>query len=141
MNEIFKLILSIIYLLVAVVSLMMAYECLSAKKYLGFQEKAFKDAWKAMSEPAKATYLFQLRISGLGFFVSASILVVAIIELYLSPDSIGVYLLPFVALIFCIGLFYNNLQLSKKIDSYAPWRGSLGAVIAIAVGILISFFR
>lgn len=46
--------------------------------------------------------------------------------------------LPLVSLVFCMGLYGVNLRLHRRTGARTPWRGSLYAAIAIAVGLVVS---
>ena len=131
----------IIYGFVGVISLIMATKSLFAKKYLVFHEKAAAIEWTEIDKRLQYVILALLRISGLGFLVTALILLVFPIVNYFVQDEFVRYSIPVLAFIFCSGLFIINYSLYKQSKSITPWKGSLFAMIAIIAGIILSVLQ
>ncbi len=141
MKEIFNIIPVILYFILGVVCLIMAFKCFLSDKYLPFHEKAAGKLWDEIENPLKSVILSFLRLSGLGFLITAILLLVFPIVNFIYPNIFIKYSIPVLALIFCTGLFINNYRLFKKTGTITPWKGSLYAMGIIIVGIIMAFFR
>jgi len=130
-----------IYGFVGVISLIMAYKSLFAKKYLVFHEKAASIEWTKIDKRLQYVILTLMRISGLGFLVIALLMLVFPIVNYFIQDEFVRFSIPFLAFIFCSGLFIINYSLNKFTKSMTPWKGSLFAMIAIIAGVILSVLQ
>jgi hypothetical protein len=140
MKETLKLIPVVLYFIVGMISLAMAFKNLLADKYLPFHEQAAGKSWDAVEEPLKPVILSLLRLSGLGFLIVSVLMVVFPAVNFFIPDAMIKFSVPAIALIYCIGLFVINYLLHIQTKADTPWRGSLYAVFIIVVGIVISIF-
>jgi hypothetical protein len=131
----------VIYGFVGVISLIMAYKSLFAKKYLAFHEKAAAIEWTQLDKRLQYVILALLKISGLGFLVTALLLLIFPIVNYFRQDEFVRYFIPFLAFIFCSGLFIINYSLYKHTKSITPWKGSLFALVAIIAGVILSVLQ
>ena len=138
MKEVLNIAPIILYFIVGMISLLMAYENLFAKQYLPFHEKAAEKTWNEIDESLKLVILSFLRLIGLGFLIVSILLIVFPVINYFSPNVYIEFITPIVAFIFCIGLFANNYLLFKQTKTDTPWKGSLYASIIIIIGIIIS---
>lgn len=141
MTGVLELIPVVLYLLIGVVCLVMAFKNLSSTKFLPFHAKAAGKMWNEIEIPLKLVILSLLRISGLGFLIVSILMMVSPIVGYFTPNIFYKYLIPFVALIYCMGIFVVNYFLYKKTKANTPWRGSLYAMFVIIAGIIISIFN
>jgi hypothetical protein len=80
----------------------MAYKNIFTKRFLPFHEKAAKIPWKEVSLPLRTVMLSMLRLSGLGFLVNAILLIAYPVVKYSSPHSVYIFIIPSIALIYCI---------------------------------------
>ena len=141
MKEILKIIPILLYLIVGVISMVMAVKNLFSTKFLSFHEKAANKRWDEIDNPLKLVILTLLRLSGLGFLIISILLLVFPVINYFIPNNFYGYSIPIVALIYCTGLFVINYSLYKKTKADTPWKGSLYAMLAIIVGIIISILN
>lgn len=141
MKEILKIIPVILYFIVGVISLVMAFKGLFSGIYLPFHEKAANKPWNKIEKPLQLVILLLLRITGLGFLITGILLIVCPLVNYFNPNPFYKYSIPVLALIFCIGLFINNYNLYKKIKAETPWKGALMVILIIIIGIIISIFN
>jgi hypothetical protein len=138
MNEILKIIPTILYMIVGVISMVMAVKSLFSNKFLPFHERAANKLWDEIDNPLKLVILTLLKLAGLGFLIISILLLVFPIINYFIPNSFYKYSIPAVALIFCTGLFVINFSLAKRTNTNTPWKGSLYAMVALIAGIIIS---
>ena len=138
MKEILRAVPIALYLLVGIISLVMAFKSLFSTKYLPFHEKAAGKQWSEIEEPLKFVILSFLRLGGLGFLIISILLIGYPILNYFIPSIFYKYFIPAIALIFCTGLFLNNYSLYKNTKANTPWKGSLYAMFIILTGIIIS---
>jgi hypothetical protein len=125
-------------MIVGVISMVMAVKNIFSTKFLPFHEKAANKTWGEIDNPLQFVILTLLRLAGLGFLVVSILLLVFPIINYFIPNNFYKLSIPFVALIFCTGLFFVNYSLYKKTKAETPWKGSLYAMLAIIAGIIIS---
>jgi hypothetical protein len=59
---------------------------------------------------------------------------------YSSPHSVYIFIIPSIALIYCIWLAITNSHLSKDTGVETPLISTLYAIIAISFWLLISLF-
>jgi hypothetical protein len=138
MNEILKITPILLYMIVGVISMVMAVKNLFSNKLLPFHEKAAKKPWDEIDNPLKQVILTLLRLAGLGFLIIAILLLAFPVINYFIPNEFYKYSIPIMALIYCTGLFVINYLLFKKTKADTPWKGSLYAMLAIITGIIIS---
>ncbi len=140
MKEILKIIPIVLYLIIGLISLVMAYKNLFSDKFLPFHEKAVDKPWNKIENPLKLVILSFMRLTGLGFLILSILLIVCPIVNFFNPNTFYKFAIPAIALIFCTGLFINNFLLYKKTKADTPWKGSLYAIFIIITGIIISMF-
>ncbi|MEI7917927.1 MAG: hypothetical protein WCH58_00935 [Candidatus Saccharibacteria bacterium] len=138
MKIILNLISIALYLAVGVISFKMAINNLFAKEYLGFHKKATKKSWAEVDQSMQYVIIFLMRLTGLGFLMTAILLIVFPIVNLFAPSFVGTFLTPLVALVFCFGLFVSNYSLYKKSSANTPWHASLIASGLILFGLLLS---
>jgi hypothetical protein len=138
--RVFALIPIILYGIVGIISLIMAYKNLSSKRFIAFHAKAATIPWDSINKPLQSVILALMKVSGLGFLVTALLLLVFPIVNYFRQDGFIKYSIPTVSIIFCFGLFLINYYLHKQTNSETPWRGALIASVGILLGIVLSFF-
>jgi len=141
MNGILKIIPILLYMIVGVISMVMAVKNLISTKFLPFHEKAANKRWDEIDDHLRHVILTLLRLAGLGFLIVSILLLAFPIINYFIPNEFYKYSIPVVALIFCTGLFVINYLLYKKTKADTPWKGSLYAMIAIIAGIIISILN
>ena len=139
--RIIEVITIIIYGTVGVISLIMAFKNMFAISYLPFQEEAASLAWVKIDYRLRSVILGLLRISGLGFLVTAMLLLFFPIANYFVQNDFIKYSIPVISFIFCTGLCLVNYKLYKQTNSKTPWKGSLFAMIALIVGLILSVLQ
>ena len=138
MNGILKIMPIMLYMIVGVISMVMAIKSLFSNKFLFFHEKVASKTWDEIDNPLKLVILTLLRLAGLGFLIIAILLLAFPIINYFIPNKIYKYSIPIIALIYCIGLFVINYFLYRITKADTPWKGSLYAMMTIIAGIIIS---
>jgi hypothetical protein len=138
MREIVKLIPILLYFMVGVISLVMAYKSLFSKKFIPFHEQAAGRPLDNLDMPLQHVIIALMRVSGLGFLVMALLLCILPIVNYFRPDAFAKYAVPVLAFIYCSGLSMANFYLFKQTQAKTPWKGSLVAMLIIMIGIVIS---
>lgn len=129
---------SFIYAAIGIVSATMAGKSFLSKRYLPFHENAAEIPWENLAPGVQFVVLALMRTSGLGFLVVASLLI-PLPFLTCCTDSLYLTLVvPFISLLFCVGLFVVNLQLSERTGVRTPWKGALYAALAIVISICVS---
>ena len=108
MKELLKIVPIVLYLIVGLISLVMAFRSLFSNKFLPFHEKAADKPWNEIENPLKLVILSFMRLSGLGFLIISILLIVCPIVNYFVPNVFYKYTIPVIALIYCMGLFVNN---------------------------------
>ena len=141
MNTLLKIIPILLYMIVGVISMVMAVKNLFSTKFLPFHEKAANKKWDEIDNPLKQVILTLLRLAGLGFLVISILLMVLPIINYSTPNDFYKYSIPLIALIYCTGLFVINYSMYKKTKADTPWKGSLYAILAVITGIIISILN
>lgn len=138
MREIIAIVPGALYLLVGLVSLVMAYKNIFSKGLLPFQEKAAGISWDAIAPSFRAVVIALMRVSGLGFAVVGLLLITSSVLGYFAPHPLTRHTVPLISLFYCAGLFLVNYSLHRKTKAATPWKGSLYAALAILAGIAIS---
>jgi len=138
MIQVLKLAPAVLYIIVGIVSLIMAYKNLFSHRFLPFHEKASNKTWEEVDSSLQIVILTFMRLTGLGFLVVSFMLLVFPIINYLNRNTFYEYFIPLLALIFCFGLFLINYSLYRKTKATTPWKRSLYAMILIISGIIIS---
>jgi hypothetical protein len=128
----------ILYGMVGIISLIMAFKGLFSDRFISFHEKASAKSWDEIDKPLQAVILAITKISGLGFLVTAILLLALPAAGYLAHNRFTALFGPAVSLVFCTGLFFVNYSLHKKTQADTPWKGSLVAMIVIAAGMVIA---
>ena len=140
MKEILKITPILLYMIVGVISAFMAIKNLFSARYLPFHEKAANKPWDEIDNSLKLVILIFLRLIGMGFLIVSILLLVFPVVNYYNPNIFYKYSIPVLALIYCTGLFIFNWILHIKTKTDTPWKGSLYAMLALIVGIIISIF-
>jgi hypothetical protein len=138
MKEILNILSILIYLLVSIICLFMAYKSIFSKKYLPFHQEAAGKSWESIDKQLQYVIITLLRLSGLGFFIVFLLLAIFPIVNYYKPNLFIKYSIPIISMIYCFGLFLFNYILFKKTEAKTPWIRSLIAMIIILISLLIS---
>jgi hypothetical protein len=138
MNDTFRIIPILLFVIIGVISMVMAIKNLFSTKFLPFHEKAANKPWDEIDNSIKPVILTLLRLAGLGFLIIAILLLAFPIINYFIPNKFYKYSIPVIALIYCTGLLIINYLLYKKTKAYTPWKASLFAILALIAGIIIS---
>ena len=127
-----------LYACVAIISVFMASKALGARKLLPFQQVAAGKPWDEIDAGLQTVVISLLRLSGLGFLVvGAQMCMVAVAGIF-QRDLVVSVVLPVLSLAFCAGLCLVNLRLHRQTGAKTPWKGSLYAAIAVAIGLVLS---
>jgi hypothetical protein len=141
MSTVLQLVSTCLYVLVAIVSLVMAEKSLRASAFLSFQEAAAGQSWDTVGTGLQAVIITLLRLSGLGFLIVGLGLLIAAVANNVH-GGLGVTLaLASLSLLFCLGLAVFNRRLQAQTGGPTPWRGSLYAAIAVAIALVLSIAR
>lgn len=127
-----------LYLIVGIISLVMAVKCFVTKKFLPFHEEASGKKWQEMDKPLQQVILALTKVSGLGFLVTAILLIVFPFVNYFRGDSFVKFAIPLISFGFCAQLFMVNFNLHKESKAKTPWKGSLLAMLIILIAFFIS---
>jgi hypothetical protein len=138
MQTTLKIIPLILYLIVGLISLVMAWKSLASKEFIPFHEEAAGMPLGKLEQRVQNVIIALMRTTGLGFLAVGLLLVGFPVVIYFKPDSSMMLVIPLIAAIYCIGLFLVNYQLHKKANVETPWIGSLIAAIVIVAGMVIS---
>jgi FtsH-binding integral membrane protein len=139
MKDIIKVIPVIFYFIVGIISLIMAVKSLLSKKFISFHEQAAGKPLDNLDKPLQLVILTIMKVSGLGFFVVAILLIVFPIVNYFRRDEFIKYAIPLISIIYCTGLFLVNYYLYKETKASTPWKKSLFVIIILLAGLIISF--
>ena len=137
-SKIFPLFL---YLLVGIVSLMMAYKSIFSTRFLPFHEQAAGKSWENIDPGVQTVIRALMKVSGLGFLTVALLLLILPIINYFDHESLSQYLLPVIAFLYSLGLFFVNHQLAVQTKAKTPWKDSFYAAVFIGIGMVLSFFQ
>jgi hypothetical protein len=135
-----KIIPGIIYMFIGAFSLVMAWKCLSAKKFLPFHEEASGEEWSKIGNNLQVVILALLKISGLGFTVISLLLMTFTILDFFHHDIYTAFVVPSISLVFCFGLFLINFNLYKKTKAGTPWKMALTVTFALTICLVLSAF-
>lgn len=127
----------VLYLLVGIVSLIMAVKTLTAKSFLSFHQQAAGKSWEENDPGMRYLLLSLIRISGLGFLITALLLIAFSVIADGSGDWFQQTVIPLAALVFCTGLFIANYRLFRQTGAKTPWFNSLIAMVVLIVAILL----
>lgn len=141
MKEFLKVIPIFLYFIVGIISLVMAFKGLFSSRFLPFHEKAAGKSWNEIEHSFKEVILLFLRLTGLGFLILSILLIVFPVIDYFIPNSFYKYSIPFIGLVYCLGLLIFNYILHKNTKAETPWKGSLYAMLLIGIGIILSIFN
>jgi len=134
-----KLIPILLYLMVGIIAMGMAFKNIAAKKFLPFQEQASGKSWNELDQGIQSVVLVLMKITGLGFLVMAFLLMIVPIVNYVGNDRFNLYAIPAISLVYCLGLYLFNFQLYRRTGAKTPWKRSLAAAVVIAAGLFLSF--
>jgi hypothetical protein len=137
-SEIVEIIPVVLYLLVGVISLNMAYKNLFSNKFLAFHENVAGISWANIERPLQLVIITLMRVSGLGFLVVGLLLTIFPIVNYSKPHIFITYAIPVISILYCSGLLVSNFYLYKYTKINTPWKGSLYAVLIIILAMVIS---
>jgi hypothetical protein len=132
-----RLLPSMLYTVVASISFIMAYKSLSARTFLPFQKNAAGVEWDDIDGPLQSVILSLLRLGGLGFLVTALLLLCCAAAVALGERSLLSFAVPGAAFVFCLGLAASNYRLFKATSARTPWKGSLYAALLLLAGLVI----
>ena len=141
MDRIIDIIPILLYMIIGVISMVMAFKNLFSTRYLPFHEKAANKQWDEIDTSLKLVILSLLRLSGLGFLIISILLLVFPVINYFVPNMFYKYSIPIIALIYCTGLFIINFLLYRRTKEDTPWKRSLYAAMILIVGIIISILN
>lgn len=137
-NIVTETIPGVLYFIIGIVSLVMAFKSILSSKFISFHEAAAGKSLQSIDKPLQLVILVLMRVAGLGFLVVALLLMVFPLVNYFFPDLFLKYAIPGIAFIYCTGLFFTNYYLHKQTKAKTPWRGSVAAMIILVIGIIIS---
>lgn len=140
MNTLLKIIPVVLYSLVGIISLLMAFKCLFNRTFLPFHQEAYGKHWEDIDKNLQEVILVLLRITGLGFLAIALLLLSFPLVNYLNPNPYLKFGPPLVALIFCSGLFLFNFRLYRNTKAKTPWKNALIAMATLVIAMVISLF-
>jgi hypothetical protein len=138
MTTMLKIVPLVLYLLIGIVSLIMAFKSIFSRKFLPFHEEAYGKRWEDVENNLQHVLLALLRISGLGFLVVGLLLLSSQLVNYFRPGLFLTYGVPAFALLFCTGLFIFNFILFRRTMAKTPWKGSLFAMAVLILCMILS---
>jgi hypothetical protein len=138
LNETLIIISIVLNVIVGAVCLFMALKQILAKEYLPFHAEAAAKPWKELDSKLQEVILTMMRISGLGFLITALLLLVFPVFNYWERNLFIQYSAPILASIFCLGLFILNFKMYKKTHAKTPWQASIIALCVLLVSIALS---
>ena len=141
MHIICKTISLCLYLIIGVVSMMMAHKSIFSNRFLPFHEQAAGTSWESIDPGVQSVLRALMKISGLGFLTVGLLLIILSIMSFFGQDSLVQYILPGIVLLFCLGLFFVNHQLAVQTKANTPWKGSLAAAMLIGIAIILSVIK
>ena len=130
-----------LYFGVGLVALVMASKSLLGRRLVRFQEEAAQTNWETISLPLRHVIVALMRVAGLGWLVVALLMTVfPVVSLFTRGARVPllVYGPPAVGLIYCGGLFVVTYNLHRVTKTATPWKGSLIAMTAVALGMLLA---
>lgn len=131
----------VLFFVVGVICLSMAYSTMFAKQYLPFHEQGAGMKWEEHSPNLQATILTLVNLSGLGFLIVGLMLLVLPILNSFDHSLVLTVSIPILALVFCAGLLFFNYNLHKKTKADTPWKGTIAAILIIIVAFGLSLFK
>ena len=127
---------AVLFGLVGVVALTMAWRGLTAKRLLPFHQAATGRPWTELSTGQQSVATALTRSLGLGFLAAGLALLVGCVT-DLAHQDVATYSLAAIALVFCSGLAVINRRLQRDTSIGTPWKGSLYAAVAILVALAL----
>jgi hypothetical protein len=127
---------AVLFGLVGVVALTMAWRGLTAKSLLPFHQAAAGRPWTELSTGHQSVAIALTRSLGLGFLAAGLALLVASAAAVAHQD-VATYSLAAIALVFCGGLAVINRRLELSTAAGTPWKQSLYAVAAIILAVAL----
>ncbi|HTX17759.1 MAG TPA: hypothetical protein VMG34_03780 [Bacteroidota bacterium] len=137
MSVVLRIVSIALYCLVGIVSYFMFYRSAFAGKLLPFQEAGSGKRWEEIEPGLQAVLLALLRLSGLGFLLVGTLLIVFPVEALIRGNAFEALAAPIVALFYCAALALVNYALARSTKSPTPWKRSLYAAGAILAGIVL----
>ena len=138
MTDFIKLIIMCFYILIGIVSLIMAYKNIFSKKFISFHQQTAGKSLNDLDEGLQMVIISLMRVSGLGFLIVALLLIVFPVINYFGNNLLIRFSIPALSFVFCFGLFIVNFQLYKRTKVKTPWKGALASSSIIAANLLIS---
>jgi hypothetical protein len=130
----------VLFFIVGVICLFMAYSTIFAKRYLPFHEQGAGMKWEEHGAGLQATILSLIQLSGLGFLVVGLMLALLPLLNFYDHSLVLSVSIPILALVFCAGLLYFNFQFHKKTRADTPWKGTIAAMLFIVIAFVLSLF-
>jgi hypothetical protein len=140
MKAILGLTSMVLFCLVGLVCLFMAYKTIRAKKFLPFHEETAGKKWEELDSGMQETILALTTLSGLGFLITGLLLSVIFVIGYFHSDRLVLIAIPILAILFCARLSLLNYRLYKRTNANTPWQSSLVALGILIVAFGLSFF-
>jgi hypothetical protein len=141
MGQVFQVIAVILYALIGLVALVMAYKTFTSAGLLPFHEQAAGRRWEDVDAGLRSVVTALMRLTGLAFAIIGSQLIALPLLGLMTHDSLAVSVAASAGLVFCLGLFMVNYLLNKATGVDTPWRGSLYGTLAILVATVCYFQR
>lgn len=138
--NIIKIVYSLIFLWVGIITLSVSLKFLSAKEFFPYHKEASKMEWNEISKPLQTIILAVMRMAGLGILFASLTIIFYSGFIFLNSNSNIKYFVPIVSLIFWAGTFLVTFRVHKKTMAHTPWKGSLSCMIMLIAAILISIF-
>jgi hypothetical protein len=127
-----------IYMIIGLVSAIMAGKGLLSRRFLPFHEQAAGKSWDDVEPRLQLLILAFMRLTGLGFLVVALLLLIFPPLTFFYPNPPLQLGPPLLALLYCAGLFIVNFRLNQATQAATPWKGSLLSMILLLAGTVLS---
>ena len=127
---------AVLFAVVGVLALAMAWRGLTAKRLLPFHQAASGRSWDEASPGEQSVATALTHSLGLGFLAAGLALLVACVT-DVAHQDVATYSLAAIALVFCAGLAMINRRLHLDTSVGTPWKQSLYAVAAIIVAVAL----
>lgn len=133
-----RIVSSILYAMVGIVSLVMAWKNLFGRDFVPFHEKVAGKKLRELDRNIQNVVLALMKTTGLGFLVVGMLLLGFPVMTHFRSDKIIELGIPLICGLYCFGLFSTNYHLYMQSGTNTPWKGSLIAVALIAIGMTLS---
>jgi len=135
---ILQLISACLFLAVAVISFIMALKGLSVRQFLPFHANSAGVQWDSLDRRLQAVIVSMVRINGYAFLIVSIQLIIGLIGNFFWANRLLQSVSASMAFVFCLGLFLSNYRLHLQTNAKTPWKGSLFAALALAIGLILS---